>query len=471
MSFTSSPRGEFDSQPGAVHLLHYAFNQDGSCFVAGTTAGFRVYTTWPVCEARRREQSTGFQHGAVALATMLFKTNLFAMVTMPEGDQATGGPCKVQVWNDQTGKFPGELRSPNEVRGVAMRKDIIAMVCEYAVYVYTLDKLRVIQVLRTVANNRGLCVLAPTSEPWILCCPGQSVGTVRVQHGQDDRATRVFEAHQTPVAALATNACGSMVATASEKGTVVKVFQTSDGQLLYRLRRSARPASISSLCFAHDDRFLGVASSSSSTVHVFKLDRATALGPEDTAPGESGSFTASPRPAGQSFASESSTTSAGAGPAIGQLASSIQKAVRGIASHSTAEAVVAQVGDVVKGVMPAYFNDLRSFAQFRLPDTGSDGAPSVDTRSSRSSITGPLLAFHRSEPSLAVLHYSGILYECSFRPDHDPVHGTQDCKFCGATTWFAVRPDFRVQGLTAQCQTVTVGEGEGGDADEWQLLS
>merc|ERR1719433_656177 len=108
------------------------------------------------------------------------------MVTVSHDDPSNVEQNKIQIWNDQTGKFAGELRSRTEVKGVVLRRDIIAMVCEYAIYVYKCDKLRVVLHLTTNANTRGLCVLAADSDPWILCCPGQSIGAVRVQVGQDD---------------------------------------------------------------------------------------------------------------------------------------------------------------------------------------------------------------------------------------------------------------------------------------------
>lgn len=40
---------------------------------------------------------------------------------------------------------------------------------------------------------------------------------------------------------------------------VMKVFRTADGEALYRLRRSTRPAVISSLAFRSDDGYLAVA--------------------------------------------------------------------------------------------------------------------------------------------------------------------------------------------------------------------
>lgn len=441
--------------PGNVYLLSCAFNQNYSCFVCGTTAGFRVYTVSPVCEVHRREHSTAFQHSSVVLVAMLFKTNIFAMVTISDDDPTKGGLNKVQIWDDLKGKFVGELRSRNEVKGVALRRDIIAMVCEYAIYVYTFDKLRVILHLTTNANSKGLCVLAAASDPWILCCPGQSTGAVRVQVGQDDRATHVFTAHQTALAALALNESGSLIATASEKGTVVKVFQRSDGQLLYRLRRSARPAVISCLTFRSDDRFLAVASSSS-TVHIFKLDPATAL--------EAGKEAASPALGPAEDPPLPEPLDSRGNPTIEQI---IHKAVTKVASRAAAETV----SDVVKGVMPKYFNDLRSFAHFRIPDIDLSGQATVDARSKQARILGPQLAFHKEDPKLFVLHYSGMLYECKFKPDHDPSLGTQDCGFVCATTFFAVRPDFKVQGPNTQVATVAGGAAEDDEeAEEWQLL-
>lgn len=457
-----SPKDGTQSSAGAgnVYLLSYGFNQEHSCFVCGTTAGFRVYTAKPVSEVHRREnsqQSSAFSHRSVALISMLFKTNIFAMVTVSDDDPSSG-LNKVQIWDDQKGKFVGELRSRNEVKGVYLRRDIIAMVCEYAIYVYTCDKLKVILHLTTNANSRGLCVLAPSSDPWILACPGQSTGAVRIQVGQDDRATHVFSAHQSGLACLALNASGTLVATASEQGTVVKVFQSADGQLLYRLRRSARPANISCLTFRWDDRFLAVASSSS-TVHIFKLDPATATGDgEQASPVMSPVLGAAADPAfvpplPETGGSDSWGT---ANPTLQNVATQIQKAVTKVAAHAAP-------------VMPRYFNDLRSFAQFRIPDMDSPG--SLDARSRQSRILGPTLAFDRTDARLLVLHYSGVLYECSFRPDHDPGQGTQDCGFVCATTWFATRPDFRLQGPCAKVATVAGGAAEGDeDAEEWQLL-
>jgi WD40 repeat protein len=414
-----------------VHLLCYSFNQDYSCFVCGTTAGFRVYMTSPVCEVRRRKiaeksqansaESTATSSLSVSLVRMLFKTNIFPMATVSVDERC---PNKIQIWDDAKRQFIAALRSKYEVKGVAVRNEVIAMVCEYAVYVYSCDKLTILLHLTTARNERGLCALAAAGKPWVLACPGQASGTIRVQVGQDESDSCILEAHRAALAGLSVNASGSLIASASEHGTVVKVF-SRNGDCLHQLRRSMRPATITSLAFRADDRFLAVASSSS-TVHVFRIDS------EQIERSQSGQG----RDEEEEIAASQGTMGA------------------------------ESVGEMVKGAVPRYFVEPKSIAVFRIPDADTGG---VDVRCSTSSILGPQVGFHGVEPRLLVLHYNGVLYEVGF--SEDAGSSQQECSYQTATTWFATRPDFKVMS-SVQVPTVAGGatEEEEEDAESWQLL-
>lgn len=447
-----------------IFLNTFGFNQDQSCFVAGTTSGFRVYTTSPVSEVHRRESTaSGFDPRSVVLISMLFKTQIFVMASVADGEGN-----KLKIYDDCKHKFIGELRSRYAVKGVAMRRDIIVMVCEYAIYVYTCDKLRVILHLTTNANSNGLCVVAADSQPWILCCPGQGAekGLVRVQVGQDISQSHVFKAHENNLAAMALNSSGTLVATASENGHLVKVFQTKDGQELYRLRRGTSQTTISSIAFRCDDRFLAVASSSP-TVHIFSLDPENSCAEGDV---DGANLSVSSPVLGPADPPISTVELEDPRSPLEQITSQLQQVMTRVTSQNTTELV----SDMTKAVMPRYFKDIRSFARFVIPDVDQSGQATVDARSKQDGaarIHGPQLAFHRTEPKLSVLHYSGVLYECSFDPDRDPSMGTQDCGLVNATTWFAVRPEFKVQGPSTQVQTVAGGASEEDEeAEEWQLL-
>ena len=82
----------------------------------------------------------------------------------------------------------------------------------------------------------------------------------------------MIPAHNSPLAAISFDANGLLVATASEKGTVIRVFTVLTGAKLYEFRRGVkRCVSISSLNFSNCSRYLSC-SSNTETVHVFKLE-------------------------------------------------------------------------------------------------------------------------------------------------------------------------------------------------------
>ncbi|CAB4254243.1 similar to Saccharomyces cerevisiae YFR021W ATG18 Phosphoinositide binding protein required for vesicle formation in autophagy and the cytoplasm-to-vacuole targeting (Cvt) pathway [Maudiozyma barnettii] len=82
--------------------------------------------------------------------------------------------------------------------------------------------------------------------------------------------TMVIEAHQNGIAALALSPDGLFLATASEKGTIIRIFNVTTGFKLYQFRRGTYSTKIFSMNFGQDNQFL-LACSSSKTVHIFKL--------------------------------------------------------------------------------------------------------------------------------------------------------------------------------------------------------
>lgn len=85
-------------------------------------------------------------------------------------------------------------------------------------------------------------------------------------------AKTMIHAHDSPLAAIAFSPNGARIATASEKGTVIRVFSVTDSSKLYEFRRGVkRCVAISSLAFSLCGQYLGC-SSNTETVHIFKLE-------------------------------------------------------------------------------------------------------------------------------------------------------------------------------------------------------
>jgi autophagy-related protein 18 len=83
-------------------------------------------------------------------------------------------------------------------------------------------------------------------------------------------AVNVIEAHNSPLSCIALNNDGTLLATASEKGTILRVFSIPDAQKLYQFRRGSIPARIYSMSFNSTSTLLSV-SSATETVHIFRL--------------------------------------------------------------------------------------------------------------------------------------------------------------------------------------------------------
>ena len=302
--------------------LSVSYNQDGACFAvaraSSTDGGFTVYNTSPFRETFGRR----FRDGGIGAVEMLFRCNILALVG--GGDEPKFSPNKVMIWDDHQGRCIGELAFKVPVRGVRLRRDKVVVALANKIFVYNFSDLKLEQQMDTANNERGLCVISPTTERTVLACPGLNKGQVRVELF-DLGTTKFISAHETALACLGLSADGSLLATASEKGTLIRVFDTRTGSLLHEFRRGSDRARVYSLAFSSKKNLLGV-TSDKGTVHVFRVPDAPSAG--------SSSPSASPAPS---------------------------------TSQNGVERPASPASDLVKRFLPKYFSSEWSLAQFKLP--------------------------------------------------------------------------------------------------------
>lgn len=91
----------------------------------------------------------------------------------------------------------------------------------------------------------------------------------------------IIAAHSGQLSCLAMNFDGTKCATASEKGTLIRIFDTATGQLLNELRRGMDRAEIYSIAFNKESTRICV-SSDKGTIHIFNLDASVVTSAEHT---------------------------------------------------------------------------------------------------------------------------------------------------------------------------------------------
>lgn len=183
-------------------------------------------------------------------------------------------PRKLKVCHFKKGTEICNYSYSNTILAVKLNRQRLIVCLEESLYIHNIRDMKVLHTIReTPPNPAGLCALSINNDNCYLAYPGSAtIGEVQVFDTINLRAANMIPAHDSPLAALAFDASGTKLATASEKGTVIRVFSIPEGQKLFEFRRGVkRCVSICSLAFSMDGMFLS-ASSNTETVHIFKLE-------------------------------------------------------------------------------------------------------------------------------------------------------------------------------------------------------
>lgn len=248
-------------------INHISFNQDQGCFVTALSDGFRVFSKDPLTSKRQRD----FVDGGLGHAEMLFRCNYLALVG---GGKLPLYPTnKVMIWDDRKNSVVIELPFKSEVRSVRLRRDRIVVALETKICIFTFTQSpQKLHTFITCDNPKGLCVLCPHNNNSLLVFPGQEKGQVQMVNLADAKmAPSIIAAHEAALACISLSQDGSLLATASEKGTLIRIFDTKTGQKKYEVRRGKKQATINCINFSPDLSMI-VVSSNHSTIHVFELE-------------------------------------------------------------------------------------------------------------------------------------------------------------------------------------------------------
>ncbi|EDQ86149.1 uncharacterized protein MONBRDRAFT_38529 [Monosiga brevicollis MX1] len=153
-----------------------------------------------------------------------------------------------------------------------MNRQRLVLLLEDTIYIYDVTNLN----MYTPAMEHSSAAEEPPVFHYLAYPSKPGSGEVNVYDVIAMRIVTTISAHQTELACLEFSNRGDRLATASVKGTVFRVFDSTNGDKLFELRRGySTTALIRHMTFSEDANWLCV-SSNKSTVHVFKLFQAEA---------------------------------------------------------------------------------------------------------------------------------------------------------------------------------------------------
>jgi WD40 repeat protein len=173
---------------------------------------------------------------------------------------------EVQIWNDKSELVSTslEFKTPVQRVRISQKHLVVALLNNVGIYEMKMPP-RKLKDTTTVNNPFGLCALGDR----LVAFPGATPGQVKICDLASLQIS-IITAHDSPLRALALNKRGDLLATASEKGTIIRVFSTSNTAKLAEFRRGIDPAAVFSLAFSPDSSMLAV-TSDKSTIHIFDL--------------------------------------------------------------------------------------------------------------------------------------------------------------------------------------------------------
>lgn len=122
----------------------------------------------------------------------------------------------------------------------------IAIVFETMIKVYTFSQNpQLLHVFETCNNSDALCSLCSHSVNSILAYPSRKLGhAIIIDLAHTEKPPIDVSCHEAAITCMKLSNDGTKLATASTKGTLIRVFDTENGNLLHELRRGANHANI-----------------------------------------------------------------------------------------------------------------------------------------------------------------------------------------------------------------------------------
>ncbi|CAM9934685.1 unnamed protein product, partial [Choristocarpus tenellus] len=253
-------------------ILCFGFNQDATCLSVGLRTGYRIYVCRPF------SQCLGVVDGGIGLVEMLFSSSLVALVG--NGDRPAFSPRRLRLWNTKKANAICEVNFHTSVLAVKLNRKRVVVCLREALHVFDIADMKCLQTLETAPNPHGVMALSPNEEKCHLAFPGGSQGGGKRGGGgagevilYDALTLKVLNkvvACRSRVVAVCFSRDGKLLATASEQGTVVRVFTVPAAVKICTLRRGSTSCNVYSMSFNKASTRLAV-SSSHRTIHIFDV--------------------------------------------------------------------------------------------------------------------------------------------------------------------------------------------------------
>ncbi|PSR87259.1 WD40-repeat-containing domain protein [Coniella lustricola] len=244
--------------PKRRRVLSVTFNEDKSCFAIGLETGFMVLRTEQGTSMLKKELA-----GGIGLAQMMGVSNIIALVGGGRRPKFT--THKVILWDEAKQKASTEINAVSSIRAVKLAMGKVVIALQHSVRIFKVRSGELLMAYETADNLGGLVCLSQKH----IAFPGRTPGQIQIVELTTGNVS-IIPAHDTPLRALAFSSDGQLLASASDKGTIIRVYSTHNCAMVCEVRRGMDQATIYDLCFSPSGTLLA-STSDKGTLHIFDI--------------------------------------------------------------------------------------------------------------------------------------------------------------------------------------------------------
>lgn len=237
-------------------IVDYEFNQDQSCLIVSTPKSFDIYNVHPLKRIMSQEMPDA---GTIR---MLHRTNYIAFVSTKKE--------LLHIWDDVKKQDITRVKLDAAVKDLFLSREFIVVSQGDVISIFKFGNPW--NKITEDIKFGGVCEFA---NGLLVYSNEFNLGQIHVTRLQTDAEQVVgkgvlVKAHANPVKMVRLNRKGDMVATCSQDGTLIRVFQTDNGVLVREFRRGLDRTSIIDMRWSPDGSKLAVVSDKW-TLHVFEV--------------------------------------------------------------------------------------------------------------------------------------------------------------------------------------------------------
>ena len=182
-------------------------------------------------------------------------------------------PRKVTIFSTTSNSVICSTRSfQNKIQIVKANKQRMIILEKNLLHIYSTEEMKSLHTLNIRNVQIGKIILSPCCDKNNFICYSDSSdeGVVKIYDLNYLTYKTSITAHKSPISKMAINRRGDLLATCSNKGTIIRIFSLPIGEKIFTFKRGISNVQIYYMNFSNDSQKI-IISSDSGTIHVFDL--------------------------------------------------------------------------------------------------------------------------------------------------------------------------------------------------------